>query len=204
MRSFSDVVKQGSEDRITTTKLKAVARDVVQSDNRKRAVMLFGLEEAANEEVRREVDELLGAACLVGKPAISDCYRFGAAKQGATRPMKVLFQNSDAAASVLRSDECNNTAGFSLQQGVQCTSSLTPADRTRQEREERRTQVTVMKENISREPQRYHYIRDGVLCSTEKVSSSSPAASTTNSSRPATSSTCVPVNLLQVDSRNKV
>ena len=81
MRSFSDVVKQGCEDKITTMKLKAVVRAAVQSDDRKIALILFGLEKAANEDVRREVDELLEATCLVGKPAISDCYRVGAANK---------------------------------------------------------------------------------------------------------------------------
>ena len=50
---------------------------------------------------------------------------------------------------------------------------ITP-DRTREEREERRTLVTVMKETISSEPQRYHFIRDGVVCSREKDTSSTP------------------------------
>ena len=54
--SHGDVVKQGCEDTITTTKLKTVVRSAVQSDGR-------------NIAVRREVDELLGAYCLVGKPA---------------------------------------------------------------------------------------------------------------------------------------
>ena len=195
IQSFSDVVKQGCGDKITTTKLKAVVRSAVQSDDRKRAVMLFGLEEAANEEVRREVDELLGATCLVGKPAISDCYRVGAVKQGTARPVKVLFQSSDAAARVLRSATTLKDSRYSRVY-------ITP-DRTREEREERKTLVNAMKEKISSEPQRYHYIRDGVVCSREKETSSTPrsvvqptetsATSATNSSRPVASSARVPV-----------
>ena len=79
---------------------------------------------------------------------------------------------------------------------------ITP-DRTREEREERKTLVTAIKEKINSEPQRYHYIRDGVVCSREKETSSTPrsvvqptetsATSATNSSRPVASSARVPV-----------
>ena len=43
--------------------MKAVDTSAVQSDDRKRAVMLFGQDEAANEEVKIEVNELLGSSC---------------------------------------------------------------------------------------------------------------------------------------------
>ena len=101
--------------------------------------------------------------------------------------MKVLFQSCDAAARVLR-------GATTLKDSRYRRVYITP-DRTREEREEEKTLVTAMKGNISSEPQRYHHIRDGVLCSREKETSSTtrsvvqptetPAASATNSSQPA-------------------
>ena len=43
IRSFSDVNKQGCEDKITATNLTAVVKSAVESDNRKNAVMVFGV-----------------------------------------------------------------------------------------------------------------------------------------------------------------
>ena len=71
--------------------------------------------------------------------------------------MNVLFQSSDAAARMLRS-------GTTLKDSRYIRVYITP-ERTREEREERRTLVTATKEKISSEPQRYHYNWYGVVCS---------------------------------------
>ena len=49
IRSFSDVVKEGCKDKITPKKLEAVIKSVVKSDDRKRGLMVFGLEESTGE-----------------------------------------------------------------------------------------------------------------------------------------------------------
>ena len=166
IRSFSDVIKQGCEDKITATKLTAVVKSAVESDDRKKAVMVFGLEESANEEVGGKVDKLLGTVCTMGRPVVGDCFRVGATKPGAVRPVKVLFHSSEVAARVLRSST-------SLRETCYSRVYITP-DRTLEERNERRTLVTAMKEKIGSEPQRYHYIRNGTVCSREKVSRPTP------------------------------
>ena len=52
---------------------------------------------------------------------------------------------------------------------------MTP-DLTPEERTERRKLVKDMKEKIANAPQRYHYIKNGVICSREKESSTPLAA----------------------------
>ena len=65
--------------------------------------MLFGLEESDNEMLSGRVDEMLSSLTTLNKPAVSDCYRVGPVKQGASRPVKMLFNSSEAAARALRS-----------------------------------------------------------------------------------------------------
>ena len=72
VRSSSDVVKQGSKDSITAEKRETVVKLAVKCDNRKRYVMVFGLEETSNEELGRKVDDLFGAMCAMDKPTVSD------------------------------------------------------------------------------------------------------------------------------------
>ena len=49
IKSFSDAVKQGCKDKITTTKLEAVVKSAVNSDDRKKGVIFFGLDESEME-----------------------------------------------------------------------------------------------------------------------------------------------------------
>ena len=70
VRSLSDVVKQGSRDSITAKKLEAVEKLGVKCDDRKRKVMVFGLEETSNEELGRKVNDIFGDMCALDKPSL--------------------------------------------------------------------------------------------------------------------------------------
>ena len=93
-----------------------------------------------------------------------DCCRVGAVKEGATRPVKVLFHSREAAVKALRSSP-------SLKKTSSYRKVFMTPDLTLEERTDRRKLVKDMKEKITNEPQRYHYIKNGVLCSREKESS---------------------------------
>ena len=81
---------------------------------------------------------------------------------GLIRPVKIIFHSTDAASRVLR-----NSAALKNQT---CYSRVyIIPDRSPQERAKRRTLVTVMKEKIVSEPQRYHFIKDGVVCSRDRA-----------------------------------
>ena len=91
LRSFSDVVKQDCKDKMTPKKLEAVVKSAVKNDDRKRGVMLFGLEESDDEMLSDRVDEMFSSLAIPNKPTVSDCFRVGSVKQGASRPVKVMF-----------------------------------------------------------------------------------------------------------------
>ena len=74
--------------------------EAVNNDDRKIRVVLLGLEDTNDEILSGRVDGMLA---LSNKPTVSDCYRVGPVKQGASRPVKMLFNSSEAAARALRS-----------------------------------------------------------------------------------------------------
>ena len=75
IRSFSDVVKLGCEEKLTSTKLKAAVKSAVERDDRKKSVMVFGLEESENGDLRGRVSDLLGSFCDMRSSLVSDCFR---------------------------------------------------------------------------------------------------------------------------------
>ena len=181
MRSFSDVVKHGCEGKAASTQvIKAAVKSAVLEDGQKRSVMVFGLGEGPDESVRRKVEDMLSVSCGTDKPSVSDCYRVGEVKEGAERPIKVLLNSSETAARVLRNARV-------LRGSTRFKKVYVSPDRSREEREQRRTLVAQIKEKISSEPGQYHYIKNGTVCSREKQqppsSHSSTAASSSSSLR---------------------
>ena len=183
MRTFSDVVRQNCSDKITPKKLEALVKSVLRTDDRKRAVMMFGLEETDGEVLSTKVDSVLSSISISDKPAVNDCYRVGAVKQGLSRPVKVLFNSQDAAARMLK-DSSN------LRSVAQYGKVFVSPDRTPEERSGRKMLVERMKKKISEEPHKYHFIRNGEICSREKETSTpepvtAPSSSTRASYSPA-------------------
>ena len=87
---------------------------------------------------------MLDVICIVNKPGISDCFRLGTVKQGASRPVKILFRSNEAADTALRYSS-------GLKETPYSKVFLTP-DQTPEERTERRNLVKEMKEKIGSEP----------------------------------------------------
>ena len=56
--------------------------------------MLFGLEESDDEMLSGRVDEMFSSLAIPDKPIVSDRYRVGSVKQGASRPVKLSTFNS--------------------------------------------------------------------------------------------------------------
>ena len=174
IRSFSDVVKQGCEDKITATQVKAAVKSAVKDDDRRKAVMVFGLEESADEVVREKVRDVLSTSCSTAPPFFSDCHRVGGVQAGSVRPVKVTFHSSETAASVLRN-------GKNLR-GTRFSRVFMSPDRTREEREERKHLVSQLREKVRSDPGRYHYISNGTVCSRERQPTPSPRTTPPSSS----------------------
>ncbi len=167
MKSFSDAVTQGCMENMTNKSLEAVVKSVVNSDDQRKRVMIFGLDESENGELCNDVDDMLAVICSRDKATVKDCYRVGKAKQGVPQPVKVHFHSSEAADNVLRN-------ASSLKPTSKYSKVFVSPDLSPEERVVRRKLVNELKEKIKREPQSYHYIRNGAICSRTKISASPP------------------------------
>ena len=133
----------GCKDTITTKKLQSVVKSAVSSDDRRKGVIFFGLDETAKEVLSSKVDSVLTAICSHDKPAVIDCCRVGAViKEGATSPVKVLFYSHEAAVKALRcSPILKKTSSYSK---VFIMPEFTPEEKT-----ERGKLVKDVKEKIA-------------------------------------------------------
>ena len=89
--------------------------------------------------------------------------------------MKVVLPSSEAVERVLRNAK-------TLRGTTRFNKVYIAPDRSREEREERKVLVAQIKEKMCSDPQRYHYIKNGVVCSREKESVPSPQSTTSSSS----------------------
>ena len=79
---------------------------------------------------------------------------------GKNRPVKVKLPTSDHVHRILRQAK-------TLKQSSCYSSVFITPDRTRSEREERRGIVEALKKKIRDEPEKRHFIRNGVVSSTD-------------------------------------
>ena len=169
IRSFSDVVSQNCSDRITPQKLQSVVKSAVNSEDRSRSVMVFGLPEGEIDKgetvyVDDQMEKLL---CHFDyKPRMRECYRVGILKPDITRPVRVTFTSPEAAAEILKESK-------RLKEIREYSRVFISPDRTPEERAARRKLVEALKKKVQEQPDKHHYIRNGTVCSTDKSETAS-------------------------------
>ncbi len=158
MMSFSQALSQNRSKQITPKKLRAVVKSVVE--DRKKNLMVFGLNEEDDEILDDEVEEMLQSMSY--NPPVRESHRVGARKPGIDRPVKISFNSAEAAAEVLR-----------LSRGLKKIPAYTTVfinpDRTPDERAARKKLVDILKQKITDDPEKYHFIRNGTVVSTDKL-----------------------------------
>ena len=158
--SWSEVAAKGlSQGFASAAKIKEAVKSAVAEDEKSKNFMIFGKEEAPNEDIVTTVAEILQD--LNEKPRVIECTRVGTSEQQKLRPIKVRLTSSDAVFNVLRNAKllkksCNNKATF-----------IGP-DRSKEERAEHKKLVDKMRTKMGDEPDRYHFIRGGVIRSVKK------------------------------------
>ena len=100
-KSFSDVVEQNSQD-VPCKKLEAAVKSAVESDQRSRSIMVFGLEENKTHVLSDTVTRMLGTVFQGDTPAVNECYRVGRTKPEVTRPVRVCFTSVGSVAAALQ------------------------------------------------------------------------------------------------------
>ena len=92
---------------------------------------------------------------------MEECYRLGTAKPGSDRPVRVCFSRSDSVSIVLSNAK-------NLKQSTQFNKTFLSPDRSPEERVIRRKLVESLKSKMEKEPDKYHFIRGGEICTTER------------------------------------
>jgi hypothetical protein len=159
-RSWNEVAAKGpSQGFASAAKIKEAVKSAVAEDEKSKNFMIFGKEEAPNEDIVTTVAEIMQD--LNEKPRVVECTRVGPSEQGKSRPIKVQLTSSDAVSNVLRNtkllkNSCNNKATF------------VGPDRSKEERAEHKKLVDRMKTMMEDQPDKYHFIRRGVIRSVMK------------------------------------
>ena len=163
IRSYSEAVGNSgssSSAQISPATLKSVAKQVIVEEELSKNLMVFGLPEQDDEDVCDSVMKVMEE--LSEKPRL-EAVRLG--KKGSQiRPIKVTFTSAAIVQQILaKSRNLRRTERFK-------EVFLSP-DRTQEQRAEHRELVAQLKKKAEDEPLRYHYIRRGQVCSTDKSNS---------------------------------
>ena len=162
--SWSDVVKRErstSHPSITQASLKEAVKSAVSEEDRSRNIMIFGKEDAEDEDLSQTVSEIFED--LGEKPQLIEFRRVGTVKTGRCRPIKVKLSSNEAVAHVLRRSRA-------LKCSVKNQSTYIVADRNREERDSFKKLVDQMKLKMEREPEMYHFIKEGQISSVKRRS----------------------------------
>ena len=164
IRSYSEALgNSGSSPRaeISPATLKSLAKQVLVEEELSKNLIVFGLPEQDNENVCDSVMKVMEE--LSEKPRL-EADRLGKKKEGQIRPVKVTFTSAAAVQQILaKSRNLRRTEKFK-------EVFLSP-DRTLEQRAEHRELVAQLKKKAEEEPQRYHFIKKGQICSTDKSDS---------------------------------
>ena len=138
--------------------MRKAIRDATEADERASNVVVFGLAEAAEEDVKGRVGEVLEA---VGEKPHFEADRIGVKREGVTRPVLVKLRSGVVAAGIRRN------AGKLKKTDLFRTVYICP-DRTLMQRKEHKECVAELRRLCEVEPDKLHVIRDGVVISSDK------------------------------------
>ncbi len=161
VQSYSAVVAQNNTaPAISADSLKQAVKTAIAEDDRTKNIMIFGLGEEDNEQLENKVNEIFQELDEKPKETVS---RVGRSAAGAKkcRPVKVLLSSSNIAYQVLMKSG-------RLKSSRQFKNIYLRPDMSIEEREIRQKLVTDLKEAISNQPGRYHYIQGGRIHSRDK------------------------------------
>ena len=156
IKSYSEAVKSSSDlPEVSRNIIKNVAKIVVREEDRSKNLMLFGLVEETGEDLGKTVSDVL--LSIDEKPHLVCCQRVGLKRDGATRPVKVVFSSGSAVNQcIMKSSQMRLSSSFK--------DVFLGPDRTRDERKERRDLVKEIKRLRVVDSSKKYLIRSGKIC----------------------------------------
>jgi hypothetical protein len=158
--SYSEAVKKSSScsAAVPPENLQKMLKKVVEDEDRSKNLMIFGLDECADDKLNESVVEVLET--LEEKPKVETVCRIGAVKVGYRRPVKIVFRNSEIVHQILlKSKKLKNIANF--------RSVFLAPDRCPEERKKHRELILQLKEKRKVDSNKRHVIRNGQIVSLE-------------------------------------
>ena len=163
-KSYSEAVASStsapttSSQALNTRVMRKVVQDAAEADQREKNVVVFGLTETSEEDVKNRVSEIQDA---VGEKPQFEAERIGKVREGATRPVLVKLRSGAVAAGIRRkAGRLKNTDSFK--------SVFICPDRTMMQRKEHKECVAELRRRCHDQPERQHLIRDGVVVSLDR------------------------------------
>ena len=144
--------------------LKSVVKKVAEEEDRSRSLMVFGLPEEGDEQLRDKVSAVFQE---FGEKPRLEASRLGEKKENSTRvrPVRVTLYNTATAKQILaKTKALKKTARYS-------SVFITP-DRSPEQREVHRQLVQELKRRTADKPTERHYISGGKVWSVEKAKDS--------------------------------
>lgn len=162
MKQYSDVIKATAsppEPAVTISKIKHAVRQVINTGDldRSKNVIVFGLQELADENIMQQTENILASINL--KPKISSAKRFGRKQDDKPRPVRVTFQTTETVHGVLKFSK-------SLKSIHDYRNVYISIDRSEEQQARHSQLVKELKKNITESPNKHWYIKnDMVNCS---------------------------------------
>ena len=154
--SYSAMVQKQPAQTLQRDVVKTLVKTVVEEEDRSRSVMVFGLEDAAAEDLRKKVGDVF---LEIGEQPRVEVSRLGkVAAGGKIRPVKVCLSSSHAVDQIL-------SKARQLKQSEKFSKVFISPDRSPAQRIKHRELVGELKKKDAEEPEKKHFIRRGkVVC----------------------------------------
>ena len=155
----SSAVSHPTQPVISPAMLQRTVKDIANSEERSKNIVVFGLQEQEEENVEARVGEIFEA---VGeKPLPEGISRVGKKRTDSHRPILIKFRTAVAASGVLRKSQ-------DLKTNEKFEKVFLSPDRSVAQRVEHRQLVTLMKKRAAEDRSRRFFIRDGQVQSVER------------------------------------
>ena len=161
--SYSSALQANSAELqkpVSTDMIKTVVQTVVQEEDRSKNLIIFGLPEQNNEELNKEVCEVLQT---IGEKPRIEAWRIGRQRfEKKIRPVTVTAACSTVISQILAKSR-------RLQSSEKFKTVFISPDRSPEQRAKQRELVKEIKTLVSEQPDKVHFIRNGTIISTDKT-----------------------------------
>ena len=165
MKTWSEIVKKNCGTGPSVKVVKKAVQSVVDEGDRSKSFIIYGSKDNENDFPSDKVDGIFQALEEEDNHQVLSSRRLGAFKKGSCRPIKVTLASADSVKQVLSKAKTLKTVSDDLSQWRNVY--LAP-DRSREERLIHKKLVADMKQLITTEPSKHHFIRGGAIISVQR------------------------------------